>query len=79
MTSDPAHLLHRLYMIVHVIVPDCTRDGEEIEGAMADIRRQCSHTHNVGHALIMVLICHRLVSARNTDVSLDPDNFTNSV
>ena len=36
--------------------------------AMAEVRRQCSHTHNAGHALLLILLCQRLMSEWNRDV-----------
>ena len=37
--------------------------------ALADIRVQCSHTHNVGHALLLALLCQKLMTKHDKDVS----------
>ena len=36
--------------------------------AMTEVRRQCSHTHNAGHALLLILLRQRLMSEWNRDV-----------
>ena len=36
---------------------------------LADIRAQCSHTHNVGHALLFALLCQKLAAPEDKDVS----------
>ena len=57
-------------MCVCVCVCVCVGGLEGGEGALADIRNQCSHTHNVGHALLFTLLCHKLVTPPDNDVSL---------
>ena len=41
---------------------------EGMNEAMTEVRRQCSHTHNAGHALLLILLCQRLMSEWNRDV-----------
>ena len=46
-------------------------EGSSREGmseTMVEVKRQCSHTHNAGHALLLILICQRLMSEWNRDV-----------
>lgn len=59
------------YRRVHSILYVHMIGGMEGEAeAVADIRSQCSHTHNVGHALLFALLCQKLVTPHGEEVRL---------
>ena len=70
MSPEPTNLKMGLNISRSPILYICS-EGSRREGmseAMVAVKRQCSQTHNAGHALLLILICQRLMSEWNRDV-----------
>ena len=70
MSPEPTDLKMGLNISHSPILYICS-EGSRREGmseTMVAVKRQCSHTHNAGHALLLILICQRLMSEWNRDV-----------
>ena len=43
---------------------------------LSDIREQCSHTHSVGHAFMMALLCQKVAATEKTEVRIEYIHYT---
>ena len=73
LSPNPTHLMSLGFYPFHVFPVSSVYFSEAgrregMNEAMTEVRRQCSHTHNAGHALLLILLCQRLMPEWNRDV-----------